>query len=51
MLCSIIDSIGDFYGTGLAINNVIATILGIMVFHKAFYFVIGMFFTRKFKSG
>ena len=49
MLCSIIDSIGDFYGTGLTINNVIATILGIMVFHKAFYFVIGMFFTRKFK--
>ncbi len=30
-------------------NNVLGTIISIAVIHKAFYFVIGMFFTRKFK--
>ncbi|MGM9878239.1 MAG: glycosyltransferase [Bacilli bacterium] len=49
MLSSIINSIGNFYNTGIKISNIIATILAILVFHKSFYFVIGMFFTRKFK--
>ena len=33
-----------------SIYNIIGIILSILVFHKAFYFVIGMFFTRKFKK-
>lgn len=49
MLSLIINSIGNFYNTGIKISNIIATILAILVFHKSFYFVIGMFFTRKFK--
>lgn len=49
MLSLIINSIGNFYNIGIKINNIIATILAILVFHKSFYFVIGMFFTRKFK--
>ena len=50
MIESIIEAIGSFYKTGLTINNILATILAIMVFHKGFYVVIGMFFTRKFKE-
>ena len=49
MFCSIVQSIGNFYGTGQKINSIIGTIFAIAVLHKAFYFVIGMFFTRKFK--
>ena len=45
----IIHAIANFYPLGSKINAVIATILSICVIHKAFYFVIGMFFTRKFK--
>ena len=41
--------ISNFYPIGLKINTIIGTILSIIVLHKAFYFVIGMFFTRKFK--
>lgn len=44
-----IHAIANFYPLGNKINAVIATILSICVIHKAFYFVIGMFFTRKFK--
>lgn len=44
-----IHAIANFYPLGNEINAVIATILSICVIHKAFYFVIGMFFTRKFK--
>lgn len=29
--------------------NILGTILSVIVIHKAFYFVLGMFFTRKFK--
>ena len=46
---SFIHAIANFYPLGNKINAVIATILSICVIHKAFYFVIGMFFTRKFK--
>ena len=49
MFANIVQSIADFYPLGLKINAVIGTILGIMVFHKTFYFIIGLFFTRKFK--
>lgn len=49
MFANIVQSIADFYPLGSKINSVIATILSIIVIHKVFYFVIGMFFTRKFK--
>ena len=49
MLESVINSISNFYTTGLKINNVIGIVLSAIVFHKAFYFIVGMFFTRKFK--
>ena len=38
------------YPTWKKVYDIIGIILGILVFHKAFYFVIGMFFTRKFKK-
>ena len=46
----IIVSIGSIYLSSKEINNLIGLILSIVTIHKAFYFVIGMFFTRKFKS-
>ena len=50
MFLNIITSIGNFYPTGTKINSILGTILSVIVIHKAFYFVIGMFFTRKFKK-
>lgn len=44
-----IKGIGSNYELFKNINNILGTILSIIVIHKAFYFVIGMFFTRKFK--
>ena len=49
MFSNIVQSIADFYPIGMKISALIGTILSIMVFHKVFYFLIGMFFTRKFK--
>ncbi len=49
MILNIVNAISNFYPTGSKINSVIGTILSVIVIHKAFYFVIGMFFTRKFK--
>lgn len=49
MILNIINSISNFYPLGSKINSIIGTILSVIVIHKAFYFVIGMFFTRKFK--
>ena len=49
MINNIITSIGSTYPIFEKIGKIISTILAILVFHKAFYFVIGMFFTRKFK--
>lgn len=45
-----INFIGDFYNTGIKINNIIGLILSYIVIHKSIYVIIGMFFTRKFKS-
>ena len=47
---TIINGIGSIYLVSKDIYNILGTILSIVVIHKAFYFVIGMFFTRKFKS-
>ena len=49
MILNIVNAISNFYPIGSKINSVIGTILSVIVIHKAFYFVIGMFFTRKFK--
>lgn len=48
VLDSIIKFIGNGYITSKNINSIIGTILSIIVIHKSFYFIIGMFFTRKF---
>ena len=44
-----IDAVSNFYPTGLKINNILGIILGAVVFHKFFYLILGMLFTRKFK--
>ncbi len=44
-----IDAVSNFYPVGLEINKVLGIILGAMLFHKFFYFLLGMLFTRKFK--
>lgn len=46
----IITYIASTYPVFKKIYDVIGIILGILVFHKFFYFIIGMFFTRKFKK-
>lgn len=46
---AIITGIGSIYLFSKDIYNILGLILSIVVIHKAFYFVIGMFFTRKFK--
>lgn len=46
---TIIKGIGSNYELFKNINNILGLILSIVVIHRAFYFVIGMFFTRKFK--
>ena len=49
MLGSIIKAIGDTFDVSTNINNIIATVLGIMLAYKAVYLSIGFLFTRKFK--
>ena len=44
----IIRSIGGIYPIGKKIYDIIGIFLSIIVIHKAFYYIIGMFFTRKF---
>ena len=48
-LLSIIDFIGNGYPTFKHINTVIGTALGFMMMYKTLYWVVGAFFTRKFK--
>lgn len=47
------DSIINFIGNGFLVSKKIYSIIGIIIsiitLHKVFYFIIGMFFTRKFK--
>ena len=49
MFLSLLSSIGNFYSTGVKINNILGIIIGAFLFHKGFYFILGMFFTRKFR--
>ena len=45
----IIRTIGSIYPYSKNIYNILGIILSVITIHKTFYFVIGMFFTRKFK--
>ena len=45
----LLKSFANIYPISKSINNILGTFLSIIVIHKAFYFIIGMFFTRKFK--
>ena len=49
VLDKICNFIGGLYPVSKDIYDILGLILSIVVIHKAFYFVIGMFFTRKFK--
>ena len=46
---TIINGIGSIYFVSKDIYDLLGLIFSIVVIHKAFYFVIGMFFTRSFK--
>lgn len=46
---NIINVVGSLYPTSKEIYAIMGIILSAITIHKAFYFVIGMFFTRKFK--
>lgn len=48
-LDKVIRGIGSLYFVSKDIYNILGVFLSVIVIHKAFYFVIGMFFTRKFK--
>jgi len=50
MVLNIINKIGDIYPIFKNINNVIGTVLSIMMIYKTIYFLIGVFFTRRFKT-
>lgn len=45
----IIHCLGTAYGPGRVINSFIVSFLGIFTIHQTFYFLVGLFFTRKFK--
>ena len=45
----LIKAFANIYPFSKQFYNLLGTILSVVVIHKAFYFVIGMFFTRKFK--
>lgn len=48
-LLNIINSIGSSYNIMLKINSIIGIIIFIMLSYKSIYYLIGLFFTRKFK--
>ena len=50
MFLNIISDIGSTYLNFSNINSVIGKILEILLFYKTIYFLIGVFFTRKFKK-
>ena len=47
---TVIKYVGSSYDSSMKIYNVLGIILSTIVVHRAFYFVIGMFFTRRFKT-
>jgi len=49
MFLNIINFIGDLYPSFKNINSIIGTVLSFMMIYKTFYWIVGIFFTRKFK--
>ena len=49
ILLKVMNEIGNGYLILKNINNIVGSILSIMLFYKTIYFFIGIFFTRKFK--
>ena len=49
MFINVINDIGSIYPTLKNINSVIGSVLSAMLIYKTVYFLIGVFFTRKFK--
>lgn len=49
MFLNIINVIGDYYPIIKNINSIVGTIIGVMLAYRVIYFIIGIFFTRKFK--
>ena len=49
MIINIINDIGSIYPIFKNINSVIGSVLSAMLIYKTVYFIIGIFFTRKFK--
>lgn len=49
MFLNIINDVGDVYPIFKNINSVIGTVLSAMMIYKTIYFIIGVFFTRRFK--
>ena len=50
LIGGIITNIANTYPTWKTIYNIVGIILSIFVFHRAIYFIISIFFTRKFKK-
>ena len=50
ILDTVIRTIGSIYPSSKKVYDIIGSVISILLAHKAFYFVIGMFFTRKFKE-
>lgn len=48
-LMNIISSIGEHYLSWRHVYNVIGSVLAILMAYKTVYWLIGLFFTRKFK--
>ncbi len=49
MFLNMINEIGDIYPIFKNINSVVSSVLSAMLIYKTVYFLIGIFFTRKFK--
>jgi len=47
---NLIISVGEVFGNSKKIYNVIGLILSIVVVHKSIYYMVGLFFTRKFNE-
>ena len=50
VLISIIVFLGNLYPVSRNINSIIGTIFSVLAFYKIIYFLVGIFFTRKFKE-
>jgi len=47
---NIISAIGNIFGESKNIYNILGFILSLVIVHKAVYYTVGLFFTRKFKE-